>query len=73
MALSRKERRALQYLREQAGLPPAKPWEYELARTERLRENALLRELMVLVTKHGFTLDKVRELVTEVRDQPETV
>jgi hypothetical protein len=74
MALSRKERRALQYLREQSGLPPAKPWAYQKQRAERLRDIVILRELIALVTKHRVSLGHLRGLLdTGEREQPKTV
>ena len=59
--------------RKQLGLPPARPYEYEKARTRNLRENAVLRELTVLCGRHGVSLTEVRNLVTDVLKSDESV
>jgi chorismate mutase len=65
-SLSRKERRVFEYLREQQGLPKAKPWAYQKEIAARRREAALLRELVNLIGKHGFNLESVTELLKSV-------
>lgn len=59
--------------REQLGLPPAKPYEYEKARTQNLRDNAVLREIAILCGRYSVTLTEVRNLVTGVLNNQESV
>jgi chorismate mutase len=66
MALTRKERRVFEYLREQQGLPKAKPWAYQKEIAARRREAALLREIVSLIGKHGYDLESVTELLKSV-------
>jgi chorismate mutase len=64
--LSRKERRVFEYLREQQGLPKARPWAYQKEIAARRREAALLRELVSVIGKHGFDLESVTDLLKSV-------
>jgi hypothetical protein len=66
MTLTRKERRVFEYLREQQGLPKAKPWAYQKEIAARRREAALLRELVSLIGKHGYDLESVTDLLKSV-------
>jgi chorismate mutase len=72
-SLSRKERRVFEYLREQQGLPKAKPWEYQREIAARRREAALLRELVSLIGKHGFDLESVTSLLKSVTTRRDAV
>ena len=58
MALSRKERRALQAI-----YGPRKPWAYQKEIDRRRREAALMRDLVTLCQKYGLDLDSVRAVV----------
>jgi hypothetical protein len=61
--LSRKERRALQKM-----YGPQKPWAYEKQREARRREAALMRDLVLLCSKHGLDLDSVKQSVMSVTE-----
>lgn len=72
MSLSRKERRALQYLRDAAGLPPAKPWAYQKEREARRREAALLADLVMVAAKHRTDLKSVTRALMSVTEGVES-
>lgn len=63
MAIPRKERRALEYVREQQGLPKAKPWEHTRELRARQRAAEMLRALITLCNEHGFDLDQLRQML----------
>jgi hypothetical protein len=63
MALSRRERRALQAMH-----GPQKPWAYQKEMDRRRREAALLRDLVTLCSKHGLNLDSVKQSVMSVNE-----
>lgn len=61
MALSRKERRALQAI-----YGPQKPWAYQKEMDRRRREAALTRETTALCTRFGLDLESVMKAILSV-------
>jgi hypothetical protein len=61
MALSRRERRALQ-----AMYGPQKPWAYEKKRETRRKQTALMRDLVILCQKYDLDLDYLTESIKSV-------
>jgi hypothetical protein len=71
--MTRKERRAKQYEREQRGLPPAKPWEH--AKNDRLLRLNKLIELQdqQLAKVFGVPVEVVKSLRKSVTTRSDSV
>jgi hypothetical protein len=63
ISLSKKERRALAYLREQQGLPPAKPWEHTREMRARRDAVAMWRDLVDFCRQHRIDLEQLRGML----------